>query len=146
MRRRFAEAPRTTLEIGREEIEVVVAERPLLRFLGLMGVDEEEMPALLFPRCRSLHTFWMRSAIDLVWIDLDRGRVLGVEQVPRRRTVRGPRGATAALELPPGQADRLGIKSGGRVSVRPAPEFLGFGRRARHVDADTDELPFSSEV
>ena len=39
------------------------------RLLGLMGQPEiatSEM--MVFPRCRSVHTFWMRVRIDVAWL------------------------------------------------------------------------------
>lgn len=39
------------------------------RLMGLMG--QREVPdgcALMFPRCRSIHTYWMRIPIDVVWV------------------------------------------------------------------------------
>jgi uncharacterized membrane protein (UPF0127 family) len=55
--------------------------------------------ALLIPRCRSVHTFGMRFAIDVRFID-DRGATIRfVEGVGRRRVLRCP-GAQAVLERP----------------------------------------------
>lgn len=43
--------------------------------------------ALLIPRCRSVHTFGMRFALDLVWLDGER-RVVRIDRaVPPRRVV-----------------------------------------------------------
>ncbi len=41
--------------------------------------------ALELPDCRSIHTFGMRFALDLIWLDRD-GRVVRVDvEVPPRR-------------------------------------------------------------
>jgi len=54
---------------------------------------------LLIPRCSSVHTFGMRFALDLFFLDRE-GRVIGVRRaVPPRRVVRW-RGAAAVLEVP----------------------------------------------
>lgn len=56
-------------------------------------------PGLLIPRCRSVHTFGMRFALDVVFLDA-RGRVVSVRRrVPPRRLV-WQRGAAAVLEIP----------------------------------------------
>jgi uncharacterized membrane protein (UPF0127 family) len=75
------------------------------RTLGLARLDD--LPAgwgLHIPRCRSVHTFGMRFALDLVWLDAD-GRVVRVDRdVPRRRH-RACRTARSVVELRAGQAD-----------------------------------------
>jgi hypothetical protein len=64
------------------------------------------MEPLLIPRCRSVHTFGMRFALDLVWLGPG-GRVLRVDlSVPPRR-VRSCRGAVEVLELPAGRAREM---------------------------------------
>ena len=83
-------------------MEILVARSRRLRLLGL-ALRGRPPPArgLLIPRCRSVHTFGMRFALDLVWLDRD-GRVLGVEEgVPPWR-VRSRWDAAAVLEVPAG--------------------------------------------
>lgn len=66
-----------------------------LALLGSAGAGE----GLLIPRCRSVHTFGMRFAIDVLFLDRER-RTLAIRRaVPRNRIVREP-GAAAVLELP----------------------------------------------
>jgi hypothetical protein len=63
-------------------------------------------PALLIPRCRSVHTFGMRFALDLVWLDRA-GRVVAVDEgVPPNR-VRTRREAAGVLEVPAGRASEM---------------------------------------
>jgi hypothetical protein len=78
----------------------LVAERPLARLLGLAWLDEPPADcALLLPRCRSVHTFGMRFALDVSFLDA-RGHVIAViPAVPPRRVV-GHRRAAAVLERP----------------------------------------------
>ncbi len=126
MHRRFEGAPTATLGCHGGTIHVVLAESVRLRLLGLMRLDADEVEPLLFPRCRSIHTFGMKSQIDLVWLALDgeRGRVLQVvEGLEPRGHARAPRtGAErrtiAALELAAGEAERLGLSDGAIVGVR----------------------------
>jgi uncharacterized membrane protein (UPF0127 family) len=79
-------------------MEIVVARGPR-RLIGLLG--RRSLPAgvaLEIPHCRSVHTFGMRFALDLVWLDADR-RVVRVDRgVPPWR-VRWCRQARAVLEL-----------------------------------------------
>ena len=72
---------------------------------GLMLLDE--LPpgrALRIPRCSSVHTFWMRFPIDLVWLD-GGGRVLRVDSGLRRR-VAWCRGANEVVETRAGEGAR----------------------------------------
>ena len=82
-------------------MEVLVARSWGTRLLGLALRREAPAHALLIPRCRSVHTFGMRFALDLIWLDA-RGRVIRVDRdVPPGR-FRGCRRAAAVLEAPAG--------------------------------------------
>jgi hypothetical protein len=80
--------------------EVPVATGLRARTLGLSHLDREAAaPGLLIPRCAAVHTFGMRFALDLHFLDPD-GAVLGSRlTVPPRRFV-AHRGAAAVLEIP----------------------------------------------
>jgi uncharacterized protein len=80
-------------------LDVRTARGPLARLLGLAGL--RELPAhagLLLPRTRSVHTFGMRFALDLVWIDAE-GRIMRIDCTVRPCRLRGCRGARAVIEL-----------------------------------------------
>jgi uncharacterized membrane protein (UPF0127 family) len=70
------------------------------RLLGLALLPRERAgPGLLIPLCSSVHTFGMRFALDVLFLDGD-GRVIELRRgVPPRRVIRCP-GAVAVLELP----------------------------------------------
>ena len=94
--RRFERLPRAT--VG--ELEVPVATGLLARFLGLAHLEREEAGAgLLVPRCRSVHTFGMRFALDLVFLDEALSPIEVRPGVPPRRVARARR-AAMVLELP----------------------------------------------
>ena len=70
------------------------------RLLGLAHLDSGAAgPGLLIPRCRCVHTFGMRFALDLVFLD-DASQPVSVRHrvLPRRIAVQ--RRARAVLELP----------------------------------------------
>lgn len=77
------------------------------RLLGLAGLPRREAGAgLLIPRCSSVHTFGMRFALDLYFLD-DAGAVLAVRRwIPARRVIRC-RGARAVLEMPAAQGGEI---------------------------------------
>jgi uncharacterized membrane protein (UPF0127 family) len=79
---------------------VPVAEGFRTRLLGLAFRDRADAgPGLLIPRCASVHTFGMRFALDVYFLDRD-GRVLRIRRrVPPRRVL-WHRGARKVLEIP----------------------------------------------
>lgn len=85
---------------GLEGIDVRRAGDPLARLVGLAGLRGlPTATGLLLPKTRSIHTFGMRFALDLVWLDAA-GRVVRVDRAVRPWRVRGCRGACAVVELP----------------------------------------------
>lgn len=77
-----------------------MAETRRARLLGLALLDRSEAgEGLLIPRCRGVHTFGMRFALGLVFLDAG-GMVIELRRsVPPRRLARCS-GARAVLELP----------------------------------------------
>jgi uncharacterized membrane protein (UPF0127 family) len=96
--------------IDRERGAVVVADLELasgfwsrLRGLQFRSALPASSGLLLIP-CGSIHTFCMRFAIDVIWLDA-RGVVLGVRAGVRPwRIALAPRGTQAVLEVPAGSA------------------------------------------
>jgi uncharacterized membrane protein (UPF0127 family) len=87
---------------------------------GLLGRSELPLgEGLLLRRAPAIHTFFMRFAIDAVFLDREMV-VIGMEsEVPAWRIV-GRRRASAVLELPAGEAVRRGIRPGERLAFTPA--------------------------
>jgi uncharacterized membrane protein (UPF0127 family) len=99
---RFSHLPQRWLRDGRV---VFRASTRLSRAVGLARMDAlEPHAALHIPRCRSVHTFGMRFAIDLVWLDRD-GAVVRVDRRVRPRRMRACRRAGSVVEVVAGQAD-----------------------------------------
>ncbi|MBJ7593441.1 MAG: DUF192 domain-containing protein [Candidatus Dormibacteraeota bacterium] len=92
---------------------VEVANTLWSRFMGLMF--RSELPAghgLAIRPCNSIHMFFMRFALDVVFVDGD-GRVVRVlDSIRPWRPSSLVRGAKAAIELPAGTAARSGIAAG----------------------------------
>ena len=82
------------------------------RFRGLMLTAA--LPpgtGLLFPRTSSVHTHFMRFAIDVVFVD-DEQRVVRIAAGLRPWRFAAAKGAAAVLELPAGECARLGLVEG----------------------------------
>jgi len=92
-----------------------VADKPLSRMRGLLG--RRSLPAgegILLRPAGSVHMFFMRFAIDVVWLDRDL-EVVGVTPHLRPWRAARHRGARAALELPAGESARAGVRPGDRL-------------------------------
>lgn len=80
------------------------------RLVGLLNRSslDDDQGILLIP-CTSIHTFGMRFAIDVVFLDRD-GRVLGFADGVRSNRIRmAPRGTVMVLEVADGNRSRTGI-------------------------------------
>jgi hypothetical protein len=122
--------------------QVTVADRFGPRLVGLMGRAKlaPEEGLWLIP-CNSVHMFFMRTPLDIAYLDR---QLRVVRCVPEMREwqvkVLPVRHAHSALELAPGTLSRHGISEGdeltiGAESAAPAPEMSG-----------TESAIFSSNV
>ena len=93
-----------------------VARSFLSRFMGLMGkrgIAADE--ALCFPKCNSIHTFFMRFPIDIVFVGTD-GTVIDVVEGLRPWRLLLPRSkARHTVEIAARRARELGIRVGDRL-------------------------------
>lgn len=120
--------PKTTLKAGNETLSVLVASTPAHQYRGLGKREAMPENGMLFPFSESgRHGFVMRDmefSIDIIW--LNNGVIVDIApNLPLEPGVKDenlkvyfPRGdANAVLELPAGEAERLGLKIGGTVEV-----------------------------
>jgi hypothetical protein len=95
--------------------ECLVAATPFTRLRGLLG--RKSLPSgqgILLRPAGSIHTFFMRFAIDAVFLD-DELRVVAIAADLRPWRAAGKRGARAVLELPAGECARRGLAVGDQV-------------------------------
>jgi uncharacterized membrane protein (UPF0127 family) len=92
------------------------------RARGLLGRDGlEPGGGMLIDRAGSVHMFFMRFPIDVVFLDRDR-RVVGVRHRLRPWRMAGAHRAVAALELPAGAAVAAGIDEGDVLALEDRAE------------------------
>ena len=103
---------------GREAFSRAREARGFLeRLVGLMGRREVgPQEALLFRECHSVHSMFMRTPIDAVYLD-DLWRVLEVETLEPWRVGRSVPGCAHVLECAPGAASERGIRPGSRLAL-----------------------------
>jgi uncharacterized membrane protein (UPF0127 family) len=96
---------------ARDGVHVATTRRA--RLLGLALLREPPPGGLLLPRTRCVHTFAMRFALDLEWLD-SRGRTVRIDRAVPPRRVRFCRAAAAVVERP---AASEPLSDGARSSV-----------------------------
>ena len=117
---------RGDLQLVNVERGTVVAGRVVAAFdsetrrrglLGRDGMPEDE--ALIIAPCNGVHTFFMRFAIDIVFVAKDGRVVKACRRVRPWRMALAWR-AFAVIEGAPGLIERSGTRPGDRVAVREA--------------------------
>jgi uncharacterized membrane protein (UPF0127 family) len=95
---------------------VEIADSFIKRFKGLMGSSylEEGVGLLIIP-CKSIHTWFMKYPIDVVFLDKKNVIVEILHSVPPYRIGPIVKKAFSALELKAGTCCILGITTGDRV-------------------------------
>jgi uncharacterized protein len=93
------------------------------RLMGLMfRKGFGEIDAMVFPDCRSIHTFFMHFPIDLICLDSSNYVIALCCGLQRSRTFIGVSEITKIIELPTGAIKESGAKVGDKVEfVENAP-------------------------
>ncbi len=101
----------------------VVADTPLSRLRGLLGRKElGPDEGLLLTPCSSIHTWFMRFRIDVVFLESDL-TVLGMRERMKPWRMTSWRGARSVLELPAGTCESRRLRPGDRLTLDdPADE------------------------
>ena len=90
------------------------------RLRGLIGRDERWLPPgseLVFLRCRSVHTFFMRRLLDVAFVGPD-GIVLRAERDVFPRAVLHCKGAAAAIERFAGERGTHWYRKGEDANIK----------------------------
>ena len=99
-----------------------VADRPLVRMKGLLGRSElARDEGILIRPCNSIHTLFMRFAIDAIFVDRN-GTVLKIRANLKPWRSAWARRAHAVIELAAGEAERRGIATGDHIELVEAAE------------------------
>jgi uncharacterized membrane protein (UPF0127 family) len=113
MTRRALPVERVVTESGTVVCErCEIADSMFARTRGLLGRSGlDPSGGMLIDHAPSVHMFFMRFPIDVVFMDRDR-RVVGIRHRLAPWRVAGARRAVAALELPAGAAAGAGVQEG----------------------------------
>lgn len=99
-----------------------IASSMLARTRGLLGRDGlEPGGGMLIDHAGSVHMFFMRFPIDVVFLSRDK-TVVGIRHRLRPWRVAAARRAVASLELPAGRAAEAGVEKGDRLVFEDAAD------------------------
>jgi uncharacterized membrane protein (UPF0127 family) len=99
---------------------LVVANAFLRRLVGYMGQAAPPAGhALHLAPCRSIHTCFMRFAIDIIFLDPQHRIVHTVQSLPPWRIAWGPSTAVSVIELPAGSPVLSTLHHGDTLEFRP---------------------------
>jgi uncharacterized protein len=86
------------------------------RLVGLLGRARLSVgEGLLITPCNAVHTFFMRMAIDVAFLDAEGVVLRQVGALPPWRATPVQRGARSVLELPAGTLQASGTREGDRL-------------------------------
>lgn len=97
-----------------KEIALTVCTSFFSRLRGFMFVKEINK-ALLFNRCNSIHTFFMKSNIDVILCDNDNNILYYYYNLKPNKVILPKKNVTKVFELPPGYFD---IKINKRLEIK----------------------------
>ena len=116
----WTRATRVQLKTACGIAEVTIARTFASRFIGLLGRAQlRPNEGLLFVPGGSIHTCWMRFAIDIVFLNAQFEALRIVSHVRPWRFVFAPRGTQFVLELSAGAAHPLGVTQHRALEVSP---------------------------
>jgi uncharacterized protein len=105
----------TTLAIAK------VADRPLARMIGLLGRSRlEPGDGLVIAPCHTIHTWFMRFPIDVLFVDEHNVVVGAIESLAPFRFASGRPRARTTIELPSGTLRRIAVVPGTRLRMESA--------------------------
>ena len=89
------------LKLDNKQMEIIVAKGFFCRFWGLMNKKEINY-GMFFPKCKAIHTFFMKEAIDLIAIDENNKIIFKESNIKPWRIIKikNKQKKTSILELP----------------------------------------------
>lgn len=99
-----------TLNTNKKSYPIVIANTFLKRLFGLMGKKEIDY-GMLFPKCNSIHTFFMKESIDVIGLDENNEVIYKYENLPKNKIIKinYDRKKTSILELPQNASSKIKV-------------------------------------
>jgi uncharacterized protein len=87
--------------------------------MGLIGRERlEESEAMWFPKCGAIHTWFMRFAIDVAFLDAQHRIVKLCSCVPPWRVLVSVHPSCFTVEMSPGTISRTELRTGDVLALR----------------------------
>lgn len=87
------------LSDGKKEIELINCKSFYSRFKGFMFKKNIDR-ALLFEKCNSIHTFFMKENIDVIMCDKDNTILYIYKDLGKNKIILPKKGASKTIEMP----------------------------------------------
>ncbi len=82
----------------------------MARARGMIGLNFKDFDALILPHCSSVHTWFMKQPLDLIFVNFT-GQMLKMEtEAQPWHIFFGPSGSETVIELPPATLCGIPIK------------------------------------
>jgi len=100
------------------------ADKFLPRLIGLLGTSQSDPHrALHIDPCSSIHTFWMKYTIDVLFLDKDGCIVHAIPNLQANKITKNVANAKSVLELPAGSILKHNLKVGDRLDIHADQEY-----------------------
>lgn len=98
--------------------DAVIADKPLSRMKGLLGRKELKAgQAVVLRPCNSVHTFFMRFSIDVIFVDKKNRVVKTISSLASFRLTRIYFSSSFAIELPAGTILSSSTRKGDLIGI-----------------------------
>ena len=95
---------------GKAVGKTAVADNFFLRLRGMIGRNFDNFDAMIFIPCNGVHTFFMRYAIDVIYLNRERYVTAFFECVPKGHVLPVKMKTEMVIEMPAGNICKYGIK------------------------------------
>ena len=103
------------LVYNRKKIKIIDCKSFFSRLRGFMFKNKIDY-ALLFDRCNSIHTFFMKENIDVIMCDKDNYILYFYSDLPKNKIILPKKGVRKVYETPSGYFD-INMKTKGRKKM-----------------------------
>ncbi len=93
---------------------VMIATTFFKRLLGLMG-KKKIIKGMAFPKCNSIHTFFMLESIDVLMLEKSGKVIYLYERFTPWKLILPKKDVYTTIELPKGSIEKLEIKKGSYI-------------------------------
>lgn len=98
------------LKANKKKYPIIIAKSFYKRLMGFMGKKDFDY-GILFPKCNSIHTFFMKENIDVVGLDENNEVIYKYENLGKNKVIKinYERKKTSILELPKSASSKIKI-------------------------------------